>query len=630
MQPGQILVLTNPGTTQTAPSGNATANAAAGSPASASATDFNALLARLTTGQETALPVAMTRMPASIHQASEQGLLHANVRSVIGHAVAGTSVPQEGQPGLLSGLSSPDPASPGAPDTELSGDAATLLAQPVTAPQASPVPSSQMGDTAATGAGSMTLAEAAPASMTSPLPTGTVPATDPAIPASTAQASTAQASTAPATGMAMSSAPASTGAAIPTPADAQMAAAQPAPAATVSDPMGNAAGAAVEAAAKPAQLPANAAASAQSATQDNAKAGMKASVQAKLPTQAVPAQTQIPVPGNTTGADSPQQPATPMTGAPAQPQAIAQAQALNTVQTSATAATSLPADANPLKPAAALKDQAESRSIVQPRGASAMAAGASASASQTASASATGSSAAKPDTTAAVPTTTTSGAEPALPVQRELPPSVQPAAVQPAAGQPAALDTAPMLASGETADPAVSADLDLQAGRVIDPRAAADRSSAHLPRFAAHTTQTLAGQITRQFNQGNRVFDIRLDPAELGKVDVRLELRADNRVHAVLTAERPETLQELQRNARELERALNEAGLELGEEGLDFQMQDEGQSADRNPADTSGASIPVFTESETANVLSEAREADAPRSTYGFLLSRREGVDVRV
>ena len=613
MQPGQILVLTNPGTTQTAPSGNATANAAAGSPASTSATDFNALLARLTTGQETALPVAMTRMPASIHQASEQGLLHANVRSVIGQAVAGTSVPQEGQPGLLSGLSSPDPASPGAPDTELSGDAATLLAQPVTAPQASPVPSSQMGDTAATGAGSMTLAEAAPASMTSPLPTGTVPATDPAAPASTAQASTAPVSTAPAAGMAMSSAPASTGAAIPTPADAQ-----------------NAAGAAVETAAKPAQLPANAAASAQSATQDNAKAGMKVSVQAKLPAQAVPPQTQIPVPGNTTGADSPQQPATPMTGAPAQPQAIAQAQALNTVQTSATAAANLPADANPLKPAAALKDQAESRSIIQPRGASAMAAGASASASQTASASATGSSAAKPDTTAAVPTTTTSGAEPALPVQRELPPSVQPAAVQPAAGQPAALDTAPMLASGDTADPAASADLDLQAGRVIDPRAAADRSGAHLPRFAAHTTQTLAGQITRQFNQGNRVFDIRLDPAELGKVDVRLELRADNRVHAVLTAERPETLQELQRNARELERALNEAGLELGEEGLDFQMQDEGQSADRNPADTSGASIPVFTESETANVLSEALEADAPRSTYGFLLSRREGVDVRV
>ena len=303
---------------------------------------------------------------------------------------------------------------------------------------------------------------------------------------------------------------------------------------------------------------------------------------------------------------------------------------MNGAQASSTAASQLPAEGQSLKAAGGLKETNETRAILQPRGASALAAGQAGSTTQTNAAAASASTSVKTDTTAAVSTTTTSGAEPALPVQRELPATAQPAALQPGLSQTAGLETAPLLAGGEDADAAATAELDLQTGRMLDARVAADRNGTHLPRFAAHTTQNLAGQITRQFNQGNRVFEIRLDPAELGKVDVRLEMRADNRVHAVLTAERPDTLMELQRNARELERALNEAGLELGEDGLDFQMQEDGQSATQNDSGQSGPSIPVFTESESISLLSETAEADAPRSTYGFLLSRREGVDMRV
>lgn len=177
---------------------------------------------------------------------------------------------------------------------------------------------------------------------------------------------------------------------------------------------------------------------------------------------------------------------------------------------------------------------------------------------------------------------------------------------------------------------AAQSDAEIQLSRTGDVRASADRAGANLPRFAPHTAQHLAGQITRQFNNGQRVFDIRLDPAELGKVDVRLELRADNRVHAVLSAERPETLAELQRAARDLERSLNEAGLELAEEGLTFQMRDEGGDTPGSQRDPSATTMPIFAEGGETGLTDEATAPVVQQSKYGFLLSRRSGVDMRV
>ncbi|MHA6289058.1 flagellar hook-length control protein FliK [Maricaulis sp. CAU 1757] len=180
----------------------------------------------------------------------------------------------------------------------------------------------------------------------------------------------------------------------------------------------------------------------------------------------------------------------------------------------------------------------------------------------------------------------------------------------------------------DTAEGDIGLEAEMQGTRLDGRGASADRTGATLPRFAAHTAPQLAGQISRQFQQGNKVFDIRLDPAELGKVDVRLELRADNRVHAVLTAERPETLVELQRTARDLERALQDAGLDLAEDGLEFEMGDFGDDTAQQ-GDENGDSLPIFT-SSTPAVEDEKRGVVETRDTYGFLISRRDGVDVRI
>lgn len=182
---------------------------------------------------------------------------------------------------------------------------------------------------------------------------------------------------------------------------------------------------------------------------------------------------------------------------------------------------------------------------------------------------------------------------------------------------------------GETSiDPAI--DLDTELGLIRqDTRAEALRPGAQnaaLARFTPQTTQTLAAQIARKFSDGARVFDIRLDPQELGRVDVRLELGPDNRVSAILSAERSETLAELQRSARDLERALEEAGLDLSEDGLSFNLSD-----GSNPFEESEGYEAFATDEKPDFSLTVETPAstDVPeQAVYGFAVSQRTGLNV--
>ncbi len=78
----------------------------------------------------------------------------------------------------------------------------------------------------------------------------------------------------------------------------------------------------------------------------------------------------------------------------------------------------------------------------------------------------------------------------------------------------------------------------------------------------------------RALNGATR-FEIRLDPAELGRVDVRLEIGDDGTVKTHLTVDKVETLALLQRDARTLERAFEQAGLKPSEGGVDLTLRDQ-------------------------------------------------------
>lgn len=83
----------------------------------------------------------------------------------------------------------------------------------------------------------------------------------------------------------------------------------------------------------------------------------------------------------------------------------------------------------------------------------------------------------------------------------------------------------------------------------------------------------VAFEVVRQFNHGNTRFQIRLDPPELGRIDVRMQVDGDGNVHARMTVERAETLDLMQRDQRSLEKALAQAGLDSGKTNLEFSLR---------------------------------------------------------
>jgi flagellar hook-length control protein FliK len=88
--------------------------------------------------------------------------------------------------------------------------------------------------------------------------------------------------------------------------------------------------------------------------------------------------------------------------------------------------------------------------------------------------------------------------------------------------------------------------------------------------------------------RGAKEFQIRLDPEDLGRIDVKLEISEQGEVQAKLVVERVETLQLLQRDARTLERAFDQAGLKTNTDGLQFSLRDPGQQGGqqgRGPGD---------------------------------------------
>ncbi|MEZ5971457.1 MAG: flagellar hook-length control protein FliK [Hyphomonadaceae bacterium] len=115
--------------------------------------------------------------------------------------------------------------------------------------------------------------------------------------------------------------------------------------------------------------------------------------------------------------------------------------------------------------------------------------------------------------------------------------------------------------------------------------AAADASAQRTVPVAAQ----VGHEIIRRFSGGATSFELRLDPADLGRVDVRMEVTRDNRVTALITADNPQALTELARHARDLEQQLQSAGLQLSDNGLSFDLRQGAQGGENSEQGNSSA-----------------------------------------
>ncbi|QQG35877.1 MAG: flagellar hook-length control protein FliK [Micavibrio aeruginosavorus] len=90
-------------------------------------------------------------------------------------------------------------------------------------------------------------------------------------------------------------------------------------------------------------------------------------------------------------------------------------------------------------------------------------------------------------------------------------------------------------------------------------------------------TQSVAATISKLASNGDdKAFTIKLDPPELGRVEIKMMIDKNNAVKAHLIIEKPETYMMLQRDAQILERSLQGIGLDAGDGGLSFELAQDG------------------------------------------------------
>jgi chemotaxis protein MotD len=119
------------------------------------------------------------------------------------------------------------------------------------------------------------------------------------------------------------------------------------------------------------------------------------------------------------------------------------------------------------------------------------------------------------------------------------------------------------------------------------PLAASDPSSPPPSSSAAPIPVSgVAVEIVSQAQAGNHHFQIRLDPPELGRIDVRLDIDSSGTLRSHVIADRPATLDLLRHDQHQLERALSDAGFKPADNGLQFSLRDQSFSQQQQPRDS--------------------------------------------
>jgi flagellar hook-length control protein FliK len=153
------------------------------------------------------------------------------------------------------------------------------------------------------------------------------------------------------------------------------------------------------------------------------------------------------------------------------------------------------------------------------------------------------------------------------------------------------------------------------------PAAATLSTPQALPQAAAIPLSGVAVEIAGKALAGKNRFEIRLDPPDLGRIDVRLDIDRDGNITSRLIADRADTLDLLRRDAAGLERALQDAGLKTSDNGLQFSLRDQSMGREQNQSGFERAQLVVSDDTAPTDTL--------PRDTY-----RRTGpaggLDIRV
>ena len=198
--------------------------------------------------------------------------------------------------------------------------------------------------------------------------------------------------------------------------------------------------------------------------------------------------------------------------------------------------------------------------------------------------------------------------------------------------QPQAPVTAP---TGDQSNTAALTSLGAAAANGAGNAAAANAAAAAAPpptamtAAAASAAVPLAGvavAIAARAQAGSSRFDIRLDPPDLGRIDVQLNVDKQGNVTSHLVVERSQTLDMLRSDAPKLQQAGQDAGLKTSSNGLQFSLSDQGASARNQSFQNNGGTTP---NSQVVVPVDDVTPVETARN-YGRLVGASGGLDIRV
>ncbi len=156
--------------------------------------------------------------------------------------------------------------------------------------------------------------------------------------------------------------------------------------------------------------------------------------------------------------------------------------------------------------------------------------------------------------------------------------------------------------------------------------------ASHAVRGSPETVANLAAQIVKKLEGKSTRFDLELNPAGLGRVDVRLEIGAQGRITAAMTFDSPQAASELKARASELQQALEQAGFDMSG-GMSFDVAgDRGQQQRQAWQDQNDSNGEAFRGRAFRAALDTAGDA-ADTAVSGALRLRRgvnAGLDLRI
>lgn len=158
--------------------------------------------------------------------------------------------------------------------------------------------------------------------------------------------------------------------------------------------------------------------------------------------------------------------------------------------------------------------------------------------------------------------------------------------------------------------------------------ASSSSSDATFARAMAMTTQKpvpeqVAFHIKTAANDGSSKITIQLDPEDLGKVDIKLSVKADGKTGIVITADNSNTLNLLQRDSQNLLRALSDAGLQADSGSLSFNLRGDQQQGGQQGNSQMAGNYQKAQPDEDDDVMIQAVSRQ-------YVLNLNDGLDITI